>query len=89
MLVEWAEAFNAKDWEQIKGINNPGVKEGEALMTPEAEISSELRSSERERAPRCGVATIEDAEAKTDADDYEHTGTAADDLEPQDGANGL
>ena len=27
-----AEAFNAKDWEQIGKINNPGVKEGEALM---------------------------------------------------------
>ena len=31
-LVEWAEAFNAKDWEQIGRINNPGVKEAAKQM---------------------------------------------------------
>ena len=31
-LVEWAEAFSAKDWEQIQRIDNPGVKEAAKQM---------------------------------------------------------
>ena len=31
-LVEWAEAFTAKDWEQLQCIENPGVKEATKQM---------------------------------------------------------
>ena len=31
-LVEWAEAFNARNWEQLGKINNPGVKEAAKQM---------------------------------------------------------
>jgi len=31
-LVEWAEAFTAKDWDQLRKINNPGVKEAAKQM---------------------------------------------------------
>ena len=37
-LVEWAEAFNARDWDQLQKINNPGVKEAAKEM--EAVMSS-------------------------------------------------
>lgn len=37
-LVEWAEAFNARDWNQLQKINNPGVKEAAKEM--EAVMSS-------------------------------------------------
>ena len=39
------------------------VFSGERAAAPE-ESSSVLRSSEKEQAPQCGVATIEDAEAR-------------------------
>ena len=32
-LIEWGRAFKAESWEEVKGIDNPEVKEGEALMT--------------------------------------------------------
>ena len=31
-LVEWAEAFTAKDWNQLRKIDNPGVKEAAKQM---------------------------------------------------------
>ena len=31
-LVEWAEAFNARNWEQIRNIDNAGVKEAANQM---------------------------------------------------------
>ena len=31
-LVEWAEAFTARDWEQLQKIDNPGVKEAAKQM---------------------------------------------------------
>ena len=37
-LVEWAEAFSARDWKQLQKINNPGVKEAAKEM--EAVMSS-------------------------------------------------
>lgn len=37
-LVEWAEAFRARNWEQLGKINNPGVKEAAKEM--EAVMSS-------------------------------------------------
>ena len=37
-LVEWAEAFSARDWNQLQKINNPGVKEAAKEM--EAVMSS-------------------------------------------------
>jgi predicted transposase/invertase (TIGR01784 family) len=32
-LVEWAKAFKAESWEEVREIDNPAVKEGEALTT--------------------------------------------------------
>lgn len=31
-LVDWAEAFSAKDWKAVEKIDNPGVKEAQKTM---------------------------------------------------------
>jgi len=55
-LIEWAKAFKAESWEEVNGIEDPGVKEDEALMTAcggnfiRAEIIRNKRASQREVA---------------------------------------
>ena len=31
-LVDWAEAFSAKDWKAVEKIDNPGVKEAQKTL---------------------------------------------------------
>ena len=55
-LTEWARAFKAESWEEVKKIDNPEVKEGEALMTAcggnliRAEVIRNKRASQWEVA---------------------------------------
>jgi len=55
-LIQWGRSFKAESREEVKGIDNPEVKEDEALMTAcggnfiRAEIIRNKRASQREVA---------------------------------------
>ncbi len=64
-LVEWAKALRAESWEEVREIDNPAVKEGEALTTDSGGNFVRAEVIRNKRSALWGVATIEDAEAKT------------------------